>query len=497
MPKLSELLDAYTMPESSREIITKVYFEGNAPRPFVSRRYELTKATTDKNGKQALSAMYNITPLMTYQNSSAADSFIIYTHTRFKLPAKIDAMQLNNALAKQPQIFSNCINDLFLLQREAHVGRWIDELKKAVKDGASIQAAQIITRESRADFITNTGELVGVDWRFRVDHNTIQKLLQNLGIDPRQNSQIIAEIIEEAHKPFIAGYAVRLVTDADEISRIYAQTDDFTSCMRGLETPARIYAPYGVGSDGEALQSIGLYVLEKEGEFIARFAARLKNGKYPTIYTDYQSSKIEAILSELGHERNPSCFYGARLPLVTDEYNNVFMPYLDGDNKTIRLVEGETGAFLQVGGTKGEDIGEANGTRGYLRTNNSGHELGYNDSASRKDYSEYYHGDDDEDNEDRFYCEHCQEYCDDDQRNSVNGASICDYCLNNAYSECEDCNEYVENDSANYVEVYVFNDDDTESRTLCECCIDNYFLEPVKNDYYFNIASLKRHVTGG
>ena len=493
---LQKLLNKNVISDNDAQTLTKIFLARDvAPAGMITARYEMTISSEDKNGKQSMMRQYKAQKLGAIEKASHADSFIIYTKIGYKLPAIIDAVKLSDTFKKAP-IFTPCIVDAYNAQQEANKGAWIGQLKDAAKDKDGTKAAQIIRTILRPDFITSKGEMIGIDWRFKEHHNTITKLLDNIGIAPHQNKEFLNDTLIKSHAHFIAGYAVRLITDPREVSQIYAQNDDFTSCMKGLEAPAQIYTHYTTNSEGEPVQSVGLYVLEKEGEFIARFIGRLKNGKYPTIYTDWQTSTIENVLDALGHERNPSCFYGARLPLITDESNQIVMPYLDGDNKEIRLIEGETGAFLQVGGTKGEQVGEANGTKGFLRLNNHAYQLGYREGHSKK-YSIFYNGDDEDDNENRFYCSHCNEYCDDDQHNTVNDESVCDYCLNNDFTTCEDCEEYTLSDDANFIEVYNHQSDETESITLCECCLsDNYYLEPVKNEYYFNIASLKRYVLG-
>lgn len=494
MKNLKTLLNTNCISENDAATLQKIFLARSiAPAGIITARYEMTISSEDKNGRQSIIRQYKARKLGAIENPTFTDSFIIYTKVNYKLPAIIDAVKLSESFKKAP-IFTPCIVDAYNALQEADKCAWIGKLKDAAKDKDGTKAAEIIRTILGPNFITITGEMLGIDWRFKEHHNTITKLLDNLGIAPHQNKQFLNDVIIKSHAHFIAGYSVRLITDPREVSEIYAQNDDFTSCMKGLEAPAQIYASYTTNSLGEAVQSVGLYVLEKEGDFIARFVARLKSGKYPTVYTDYQTNTIINVLEALGHERNPSCFYGARLPLITNELNEIVMPYLDGDNKEIRIIEGETGEFLQVGGTKGEQVGEASGTKGFLRLNNYAHSIGYSEGYTKK-YSIFYEGDDDDD--DRFYCSHCNEYCDNEQHNTVNGNSVCDNCLNNDFTRCEDCDEYIASDDANFVEVYNHNSDDTERLPLCECCLsDNYYLEPVTNEYYFNIHALKRYVLG-
>lgn len=479
---------------SHRATLEKIAIYPTQRPAGIMHRYALQIATRDKQGKQALLRHYDTRKLGAIEPAQNGD-FILWLHCSYRIPAKIDCIKLaaifDAVTCYTPEIMEayNCIT-------EAARAAWITNIKQAAKEKNHTEAARIIKAITNADFISNTGDLIGCDWRFSVDHNTITKLMQNIGIDPRQNADFIARTIESAHRDFIAGYNVRMISEPDEIEKIYAQHDDFSSCMRGLATPARIYQPYRVNEAGEPMQSLALHVIEKNGEFIGRFIARLKSRKYPTLYTDWQTSKIEAVLDALGYERNPSAFYGARLPLVKDDSERVYMPYIDGDKKAIRYVKTDAGEYLQIDGIAGEEIGAATGTRGYLITNGSAWTIGgFRDAGSRHDYSDYRENDED-DHEDEFYCEHCNEWHDMHYHNTVNDSSICDGCLSESFTTCEDCEEYIETDEANYIEVYDIHAGNSEHRSLCECCINDYWQEPSEGNLYFSLKDIRRYALG-
>lgn len=491
---LQTLLNKNIISDIDTATLTKIYLVRDVePRGIITARYELTVTHLDKNGKQPLFRHYVARKLRAMENPTYKESFVVYVKIGYKLPAIIDAVKLKQAFEKAPVFCAeHCIVDAFNAIQEANKAQWITQLKQAAKDKDGTKAAQIIRTILRPDFVTVKGDMQGIDWRFKEHHNTITKLCDGIGIAPHQNKQFLEDTIKAAHDYFISGYMVRMIDNPQEVSKIYA-INYIESCMVGLETPAKIYAPY---LDGK--QSIALHVLEHDGDFVARFIVRLKSKKYPTAYSTLSSDKTDYILDALGYERNPSALIGGRLPLVTDTDNSIFMPYIDGTEKDIRLIESETGNYLQVGGTRGELVGDASGTRGKLKPNNYALELGFTYGDNQKEFSDYYNPQEDEDNhEEQFYCNHCEEWCDNDTHNHVNDESICDYCLNNSFTACEDCDTYILQDDANYIEVYNHQSDETESVTVCECCLnDNYFLEPVKNEYYFNIESLKRHVTG-
>ena len=461
-----------------------------APTGIITARYQLNISNVDKNGKQSLSRQYSARKLLATENVlDWQDPFIIYVKIGYKLPAIIDAVKLKETFEKAA-IFTPCIIHAYQAIQEAGKAAWIGELKSAAKDKDAEKASQIIKTILRPDFITAAGEMVGIDWRFKEHHNTVSKLFDNIGLPPHQNKDFLRDTIATAHESFVAGYSVRMITAPDEISRIYAIADGFDSCMTGTETPARIYQPYM----GER-QSLALHVLEHDGDFIARFVVRLKSKKYATVYTGESSSRIENILSALGYERNPSCFIGGRLPLKTDSDNSIFMPYIDGTEKEIRLITTPKGDYLQIGGTRGEVIGDSTGTRGKLKPNAYAVSIGFNYGDNMKDYSDYYQ-DEENDHDNEFYCSHCEEWCNDDTANYINGENVCDYCVSNNFSQCEDCDNYSPNDDSYYIECYDFQSDDTESKSVCNCCIENYYEEPVRQAYYFYIPDLKRHVLG-
>jgi hypothetical protein len=494
MKTLSDRIDALFLSIENDAIVKKVSIETTARPAFISARYELTRSALDKDGKPAIVFSYQARKLRAIEQPTTPESFIIYTGAGFKIPTVIDAVRLAHLFKTQTNIKTTCFYDVAYCLNRAKESDWIIEFKTAVKEKMIVTLHDLIVKNLRPNFIGSNGNMDGIEFKYRGTLDTVQKLFIGLGICPRQNATVLNDLIQYANKISLAGYTIRAITDPNEINEIYARNDDFGSCMRGMATPARIYQPYSFTPDGEPLQSIVLNVIEKDGDFIGRFATRVKSGKYPTLYTDESTQHIEAVLLALGHERNPSAFYGARLPLVTDENDCIYMPYIDGDNKEIRLIESEQGQFLQLGGTKGDYIGDATTTRGFLSINSTGQDKGFRDSYGRDTLAGY---EEEDENENNFYCEHCEEYHNEQYYNSVNGTAICDDCLSNHFTSCEDCDTYTAIDECYNIEVLDHSDDTTDTRTLCECCVtDDYYQEPINQEYYFRLADFKRHILG-
>ena len=73
------------------------------------------------------------------------------------------------------------------------------------------------------------------------------------------------------------------------------------------------------------------------------------------------------------------------------------------------------------------------------------------------------------------YCEHCNEYCHNDDAVHIEDADIyvCCDCANNSYYRCEDCNDYYEHLNTTSYESYV-----------CESCLENYECCDDCNEYF-------------
>lgn len=70
-----------------------------------------------------------------------------------------------------------------------------------------------------------------------------------------------------------------------------------------------------------------------------------------------------------------------------------------------------------------------------------------------------------------YYCEHCEEYVDDElttvYTSDGNEIQVCLYCLENYYSYCEECAEYCDEDCVSYI----------DGRNVCDDCRDEYYEE--------------------
>ena len=73
------------------------------------------------------------------------------------------------------------------------------------------------------------------------------------------------------------------------------------------------------------------------------------------------------------------------------------------------------------------------------------------------------------------YCHECVSYCDSCGEYHRGGSTwidsesryVCDSCLDEYYTSCEECGEYVASEDTVYI--------DGEEIYVCRCCADNYF----------------------
>lgn len=70
-----------------------------------------------------------------------------------------------------------------------------------------------------------------------------------------------------------------------------------------------------------------------------------------------------------------------------------------------------------------------------------------------------------------YYCEHCEEYVDDElttvHASNGNEIQVCQHCLENYYSYCDECEEYHDCDCMSYI----------DGRSVCDDCRDEYYEE--------------------
>ena len=402
----------------------------------------------------------------------------VFAHANFRLGAKIDAVKLA-ALICDGKILGYNVNGLHEILRISDDVSWIIDVKKRVIAGDVIGCYDVLKSALLFDMVTKDGKLIGVRSRNRELCMTIEATLIECKLNPREYKGFIADLINYAHAQTMARYRVRRVDDSNEIEKIYARKDDdFASCMRGYKAPARIYQTYAT-KDDKPLQSVALHVLECEGEFIARFLVRLKSNKYSTAYSNIDSNQTESILSAMGYERNCSCMVGARLPLKTDNNNAVFMPYFDGDNKAIHFIDDDViGQYLQIGGTRGVEIGTATGTNGYAKITSEGYTLGF-----RMPF-----GSDTIVDENRYTCECCNGGVDeDDCYHTESGYTYCNECYHDNYVTCEECESEIDRDNSHYMDsVYIARTGRTVELTVCECCANDFWQSPTDGTYFYS-----------
>lgn len=448
---------------------------GVAPSlPIWSACYRLTLKRYDEKSNTLIVPFYQVERLP--QCHREQSGFIVWVSARYKLSAKITAPRLAEIMQKA-HFFTSCHIDAREALEIAASCSWLGEAKAALIDGDTVKIWDVIQRATGAELCLKNGALIGVNYRMRELCGSIHDVLTQCAINPREYKSKIESLIDYAHRLTLAGYSVRRVDDADEITRIYARrNDNFSSCMRGYDTPARVYQPYTY-KDGERPQSVALHILEKNGEFIARFIVRLKSNKYPSLYTNEATETTEHILSALGYTRSCSCMVGARLPLVTDHANHVFMPYIDGDCKEIRIIDDEADTFyLQVGGTRGVHIGEGNATNGFLKVNEEGRAKGFNSCAGH-----------DHDDEDGYMCEHCGDHIHEgDQFVSEHGTVYCETCYSDNYTTCDECEGETWRDDSIYMDaVYIPRTGRTTSMCVCPSCADDFWQSPTDETYFY------------
>jgi hypothetical protein len=490
---ISNVTATLFLSDDEKAIIQKIAILPNHTPTGIYARYLLQISTTGKNGLRPLIRTFDAEKMRVIQTTKDTD-FMLFVPIQHKLASKIDAVKLCE-LFKSKQVFTPNLQDAIYVLNACENSQWINELKSTAKNNNVTLATSIIKEKTRAEFCDKNGNLQGVDWNFKDSYDTVKKLFSAVGINPREFMQFTDDVTIALNQSFIAGYTVKRIDDADEITQIYADKSvNIDSCMTRKETPARIY-----GNDYvEGQKSVALHAIYHYEQYVGRFVVRLKNNKYPSLYTSHDSDKIKNVLHAMGYECNPSALIGARLPLLTNENNNVYMVYVDGTDKDIRLIECDNGnRYLQVGGTKGDIIGTGNGTRGFLNINSHGRDKGFYD-CSCVDYAIGYDDDDDDMHDDEFYCDSCNEWHDNQYYNNIDGNAICDDCRSEHYYSCDDCNDTLSIDDCYNLEVYDFNHDHTNSVTVCECCSNDYWQPPQQDDdgIHYRLTDLKRHVLG-
>lgn len=463
--------------------------------PFIAREYHLTPKVYDLNIKRPLIKEFDVTALPVYHNRTKVyGDLIITTAARAKLPASVDAVKLAKMFSSNPVIFTPDIEEASDILATARAFEWMGKFKTAILKRELGEAAQIIRGALNPNHVNKNGRIFDVAWRFN-DLRSLKDVFIACKICPRIHEAALNELITMLNNSFIEGYTVQAITEPAQITKLYARSqhvDDFVSCMRFFYTPARIYQPIFEGGDHDLV----LFAVYYYGEYIGRYVSNVVKNKSPALYTSRNNTILQEILGDItGVEFDASAYDNARVPLVTDESENVFMPYIDGDKSIVSLVEeeGDTPRYLIFNDTNA--IGSGKSQSGFLNTNFYAFEkYGLNNCPRYRDKDQDLQNEEEEEEREEFLCECCHEWTNQDEHNTAgqDEHAVCDYCLRTHYTECDDCNIETHDEQIENIDLYIISRERTRERAICSCCIDSYIQLP--DGIYWNRSELTEYI---
>jgi hypothetical protein len=327
------------------------------------------------------------------------------------------------------------------------------------------------------------------------DHDTPRRSLVSLlnlyGVNPTQHADFTARLKAALYCYFMREIVEFIVTnDETDVLAAYNRRNYVggycytTSCMwkcdddDNVAEALRVYStPY---DDNKFSVGVLLLRLRRTGAIIGRAVVRQRTTRakqYNRLYSDH-AHIFEAAADDFGFYQHERALYGARFPLITTG-RAIRFPYIDGGDemRDVRMVETETAKFLQISGDAGHEIGRAHDTHGFLVI-----------TSSHGNFDD--HNDDDDEN--RFFCNYCEEYHDRDNMTNTADGLVCDGCVSDSFSYCDDCDTYHHNDNVQYVSVGNIHTGDTDDRSVCDNCIDDYFTVPSDTTgTYYEINSIR------
>lgn len=344
-----------------------------------------------------------------------------------------------------------------------------DKAKQGVKSAHSVESIVRLIMDDKSFLRVTLCDKQGRIMREDKEDITVQALFQALGVCPRQNSTLFNDILQGLIHATMGRYEMRVLTTETDINYAYT-LGNFTSCMRYNRSTGKVYGREY--QDGK--QSVALACLyDADGDMVARSVLRLQNNKIVRIYTSENSGKIASVYRAHGYEQSENALVGARLPIVVDDNGALSMPYIDGKTRDIRYIEDPEGDYLQIGGERGELIGDASATTGYLKVWDAGIDRGFHSHGGRDTRG------------DEYNCDCCGGGIDEDNVHTFDGECLCESCYYDSTTTCDDCDNRISNNDSNYYEeVYSARTGETYGACLCQSCSDEYWQSPTDGVYF-------------
>jgi hypothetical protein len=485
---------------TQHDVLTKIAIDDNKTAasgrlPFIAREWHITPKIYEIDKKRPIIKEYDVSALPVYhQRTKIYGDIIITTAARAKLPASIDVLKLSKMFSNNPLIFTPDIEEASDILATARAFEWMTEFKTAIIKRELIQAAQIIRGALNPNHVNKSGRIFDVAWRFN-DLRTLKDVFIACKVCPRIHEETLNKLINMLNNACIEGYSVKAITEPAQITKLYARSqhvDDFVSCMRFFYTPARIYQPIFEGGAHDLI----LFAVYFHGEYVGRYVSNVIKNKSPTLYTSRNNNILQEILRDItGVEFDASAYDNARVPLLTDESDNVFMPYVDGDKSIVSLVEEEDDKPRYLIFNDSNTIGSGKSQTGFLNTNFHAFEkYGLNNCPRYKDKNQDLQNEEEHEEREEFLCDCCHEWISQDEHN-IAGAdehNVCDYCLRTHYTSCDDCEVETHNEQIENIDVYIISREKTRDRAICACCIDSYIQLP--DGIYWNREELKEYI---